>query len=108
MGDIAILTYEHGTEKVAKGTITNPLSSFKGIHVQLKNQQGKVLKTIEPDSKGNFEFELNWKLNPAFIEVSGAGFETATRYFPSVSTLSDIKIELEEEMMMLGEVMRVE
>lgn len=109
MGKVAMETYDHRAEKVAKGTITNALSSFKGIQVQLKDGNGKVLKTIGPDSKGNFEFALNWKQNPTYIEVSGPGFETATRYFPSMNSLADIRIELAEaEIMMLGEVMYVE
>ncbi|MNJ83944.1 hypothetical protein D3C87_13760 [compost metagenome] len=109
MGKVAMETFDHRGEKIAKGTITNSLSSFKGIHVQLKNQDGKVLKTVQADSKGNFEFELNWKQNPTYVEVSGTGFETATRYFPTMNTLSDIRIELAEvEIMMLGEVIQVE
>lgn len=109
MGKVAMETYDHSTEKVAKGRITNSLDSFKGIHVQLKDGNGKVLKTIEPDSNGNFEFALNWKQNPTYIEVSGVRFETARRYFPSMNSLADIKIELAEvEIMMLGEVMYVE
>lgn len=109
MGDIAILTYEHGTEKVAKGKIINSLSSFKGIYIQLMDQNRKVLKTIELDSTGDFEFELNWRQGPAYIEVSGTGFETTSRYFPTISSLSDIRIELiETEIIMQGEIMRVE
>lgn len=109
MGDIAILTYDHGTEKAAKGKITNSLSSFKGIYIQLMDQNRKVLKTIALDSTGEFEFELNWGQGPAYIEVSGTGFETASRYFPSVSNLSDIRIELiETEIIMQGKIMRVE
>lgn len=110
MGKIAVLPPDHSSEKMVRGTITNQLYSYKGIYVQLKNQKGQVLRTMQPDEKGNFEIELNWKRNPAYIEISGSGFETAIRTFSSMRTLSGIRVELleKEEMMIVGEVIQVD
>lgn len=112
MGKIAVLPppVNHLSEKLVKGTITNQLRSYQGIDVQLKNAKGHVLKTVQPDEKGNFEIELNWKRDPAYIEISGVGFETAVRTFSSLNSLSGIRVELleKEEFMIVGEVIQVD
>lgn len=110
MGKVAVLLPDHSSEKFVRGTIMNQLHSYQGIYVQLKNAKGHVLKTVQPDGKGNFEIELNWKYNPSYIEVSGYGFETALRTFSSLNSLSGIRIELleKEEMMIIGEVIQVD
>lgn len=110
MGKIAVRSFDHTSEKWVRGTITNQLRSYQGIYIQMKNEKGHVLKTVQPDGKGNFEIELNWKHNPAYIEISSVGFETAVRTFSSMSTLSGIRVELleKEEIMILGEVIQVD
>ncbi len=107
VGTIAYRPIDHSKEKVAKGKIRIQSDSFEGISIQLKNTKGRVLQTVKPDSNGNFEFVLDWKKNPASIEVSGSEYNTETRYFESMNTLSDIQIEMEEAGMMIGRVIRL-
>jgi hypothetical protein len=108
VGKVAYRPVDHSNEKVAKGRIKTQYGKFEGISIQLKNKNGRVLQTIKPDSKGNFEFALDWKKNPASIEVSGPDYNTETRYFESMTSLADIQIELEEAGMMIGRVIRVD
>ncbi|MNK05440.1 hypothetical protein D3C87_233220 [compost metagenome] len=97
LGKIAVQHFNHEKEKMATGTVFNLQSDFKQVTVLLKTAEGKVLKTLKPDAKGKFEFDLDWKLKPAAIEVSGAGYETEYLYFSRVPTLSNLHVTLRDE-----------
>lgn len=100
-------SYDHSREKRASGVLTTSSKNFKGITVQLKDKEGKILKTTQPDSKGRFAFDLDWKLNPAFIEVSGDHYEQTTLYLNYMHSIVDMKIELTEQVEMIrGEVIQ--
>nr|WP_294858931.1 hypothetical protein [uncultured Fluviicola sp.] len=99
--------YDHSKEKKASGAVITPSKNFKGISVQLKDKEGKVLKTIQPDSKGRFAFDLDWKLNPTSVEVIGDNYEPATVYFAYMRSIVDMKIEVMEQVEMIrGEVIQ--
>lgn len=99
--------YDHSGEKKASGVLITSSKSFRGITVQLKDKEGKVLKTIQPDSKGKFAFDLDWKLNPAFIEVSGDNYEQTTLYLNYMHSIVDMKIEMVDQVEMIrGEVIQ--
>lgn len=51
---------------------------------------------VHPDEKGNFLINLDWKKDPASIEVIAEGFQPEVRTFSSVQWLSGIRIELKE------------
>jgi hypothetical protein len=100
-------SYDHSKEKKTSGILTTSNKSFKGITVQLKNSEGKILKTTQPDSKGKFAFDLDWKLNPTFIEVIGDNYEPATIYFNYMHSIVDMKIEVMDHVEMIrGEVIQ--
>lgn len=100
-------SYDHSKENKASGVLSTSTKSFKGITVQLKDKKGNVLKTTQPDSKGRFAFDLDWKLNPAFIEVSGKNYEQTTLYFNYLRSITDMKIEMREQVEMIrGEVLQ--
>lgn len=99
--------YDHSKEKKASGILTTSTQNFKGITIQLKDSEGKILKTTQPDSKGRFAFDLDWKLNPAFIEVSGKNYKQTTLYFNYLHSITDMKIEMREQVEMIrGEVLQ--
>jgi hypothetical protein len=108
VGTVTYANFDHSQEQKVSGTITNRLRSYSEVFVQLKNAKGRVLETVHADAKGNFEILLNWKKDPAYIEISAPGFETALRTFSSLSSLSDIRIELLEAPMIIGEVIQGE
>jgi hypothetical protein len=100
-------SYDHSKEKKASGVLTTSSKNFKGITVQLKDAEGKVLKATQLDSKGRFAFDLDWKLNPAFIEVSGDHYEQTTLYFNYMHSIVNMKIELMDQVEMIrGEVIQ--
>lgn len=98
LGKIAVQHFNHEKEKKATGTVFNLQSDYKKVTVLLKTAEGKVLKTLKPDAKGKFEFDLDWNLKPAGIEVSGAGYVTERLYFSSVPSLSNLHITLRDQM----------
>ncbi|TSJ41547.1 hypothetical protein [Fluviicola chungangensis] len=107
VGTVAHVHFDHEKEKKASGSIQNALSDFKEINVVLKTSEGKILKEIHPDAKGKFEFDLDWKLKPAFIEISGIGYETQEMYFCYMRSLSNVEITLLDEVQLfLGEVIQ--
>lgn len=100
-------SYDHSKEKKVSGILTTSSKNFKGITVHLKDKEGKVLKTTQPDSKGRFAFDLDWKLNPAFIEVSGDNYEQTTLYLNYLHSIVDMKIEMVDQVEMIrGEVIQ--
>lgn len=104
VGQITYQHFDHGKEKKVSGTIQN---SSKDVNVILKSNEGKVLKTLHPDVKGKFEFDLDWKLKPASIEISGIGYETQELYFSSLRSLDNIQVTLLDEVEMIrGEVIQ--
>jgi hypothetical protein len=107
VGTIAYRRIDHSGEQFAKGTIKTELGQFSEVYAQLKNERGRVLQRVQPDSKGNFEFTLNWKKKPASIEFSGTGLETKELHFFEMKSLSNISVELEMEMMMIGQVIQL-
>lgn len=98
LGKIAIRYFDHEKEKKASGTVSNLKSDFSQVTVALKTYEGKVLKTIKPDAKGKFEVDLDWKLKPYIIEVSGTGYETEYLDLSSVPSLSNLHITLRHRM----------
>ena len=98
MGKIAMNYFDHTKEKKESGTVSNLQSDFRKVTVALKTNEGKVLKTIKPDAKGKFELDLDWKLKPYFIEVSGEGYETEYLNLSSVSSLNNLHITLRHRM----------
>lgn len=106
MGTVSSPNVDLSLEKQLSGTITNRLDTYQWIFVHLKTQKGKTIQTVQPDEKGNFIMELDWKKKPAYIEIEGAGFETVVRTFSSMNTLSNIRIELLEQEVIIGEVIR--
>ncbi|AEA42898.1 hypothetical protein [Fluviicola taffensis] len=107
VGKIAVHHFNHEKESKVSGTIWASRKDFNQIFVQLKDVNGAVLKTIHPDSKGNFSIDLNWKLNPASLNVSGPNYENQELYFSSVRSLSGIQINLLDEIEMIrGEILQ--
>lgn len=107
IGTIAYHNFDHEHEKKALGKIRNQLVDFNIIQVVLKTAEGGVLETIHPDAKGKFECNLDWKLKPAFIEISGAGYETQELHFSTMRQLNHIEVILLEEVEMIrGEVIQ--
>lgn len=107
VGTVAYLHFDHSKEKVLTGKVSNASNDFKTIMVTLQTAEGKVLKTIQPDAKGKFTVDLDWKLKPVLIEVSGSGYETQQLYFATVKSLSNIQIHLLDEMEMIrGEIIQ--
>jgi hypothetical protein len=97
VGKIAMEHFDHGNEKKVSGRVLNSANNFEGVSVILKTTEGKVLKTIQPDSSGKFEIDLNWKLKPAMLEFSGIGYETQEPYFSQYRFLSNLHITLIDE-----------
>jgi hypothetical protein len=98
-------SYNHVGENKASGVLITGDKKFKGITVQLRDVKGQVLKTLKPDSKGRFAFDLDWRLKPAFIEVFGENYETTTVSLKYVHSLTGMKIELMERTEMIrGEI----
>ncbi|WP_343637253.1 hypothetical protein [Fluviicola sp.] len=107
IGTIAYRNLDHTSEKKAQGKIRNHIADFKTINVVLKTEDGTILETIHPDAKGKFEFNLDWKLKPAFIEISGVGYERQELHFSTMRQLSNIEVILPEEIEMIrGEVIQ--
>ena len=107
VGTIARVHFDHSKEKVLTGKVSNASNDFKTIIVTLQTAEGKVLKTIKPDAKGKFTVDLDWKLKPVLIEVSGSGYETQQLYFATVKSLSNIQIHLLDETEMIrGEIIQ--
>jgi len=106
IGTVAHPDFDNPGEKKVSGTITNQLETYQWISVHLKTEKGKVLQTVHPDAKGNFSLEPDWKKKPAYIEIEAPGFETAQRAFSSMNSLSDIRIELLEQPVMIGQVIK--
>lgn len=105
LGKIAVNFYDHTKEKKVVGTVSNPESDFKNVRVVLKTNDGKLLKTVKPDAKGAFELDLDWKLNPFYIEVSGSNYETEYLSFSRVPSLSNLRIALRNRAEMIrGEI----
>jgi hypothetical protein len=99
--------YDHSKEKKTSGVLTTSNKNFKGITIRLMDSEGKILKTTQPDSKGYFAFDLDWKLNPAFIEVSGGNYEQTTLSFNYMRSIVDLKIQLLDRVEMIrGEVLQ--
>lgn len=99
--------YNHEKEKAVSGEVHNSANNFKLVTVALKTDEGVILKTLQPNEKGRFKFDLYWNLKPAFIEVSGIGFEPQVLYFTNLRSLTNIQIHLlEEDELFLGEVIQ--
>ncbi len=107
VGTVAHVQFDHEKESKVSGTVKASKKDFDQIIVELKNAGGRTLKTVHPDSKGKFSIDLNWTLEPYYIEISGTGYETQDLYFASVRSLSNLQIELLEHMEMIrGEVIQ--
>ncbi len=99
--------YDHEKEKTASGTVHNSANNFTLVTVTLKTAEGTILKTLQPDSKGKFKFDLYWNLKPASIEISGIGYESQSLYFSSLRSLSNIQVHLLDEVELIrGEVIQ--
>jgi hypothetical protein len=107
VGTVARVHFEHEKESKVSGIIKTSKKDFDQISVELKNSGGRTLKTVHPDSKGKFSMDLNWKLEPYYIEISVTGYETQALYFASVRSLSNLQIELLEQVEMIrGEIIQ--
>jgi hypothetical protein len=107
VGKIAVEHFDHGSEKSVTGRVLNSTSSFTEVRVMLKTIEGKVLKTVQPDSSGRFEIGLNWELKPAVLEFSGAGYETQELYFSEYRFLTGLHIRLiDQPEMFIGETIK--
>lgn len=107
LGKIAFQHFNHEKESKVSGTIGASRKDFDQISVQLKDVNGAVLKTIHPDSKGKFSMDLNWKLDPASLTISSTNYETQELYFSSLRTLSNLHVELVDQVeMILGELIQ--
>jgi hypothetical protein len=101
----AVPFYNHEKEKTVSGTVYNSVNNFTLVTVTLKTAEGTILKTLHPDVKGRFKFDLYWDLNPAFIEVSGVGYEAREFSFSSLRSLNNIQVHLLDEIELIrGEV----
>jgi len=104
MGRVAS-SFNHEKEKRASGKVIISGNNFEQITVLLMDADGGELKSIHPDSKGNFVFDLNWDLKPASIEVFGENYETTTISLKYMHSLTGLKIELIERAEMIrGEI----
>ena len=107
VGTVAQMNFDHGTEKKFSGKVATTTDTFDKVYVTLKTIEGKVLKTIQPDSKGKFEFDLDWKLNPAVVEFSGEGYESRHLYFSQTRFLTNLHITLLDQIEMIrGEIIQ--
>lgn len=97
VGTVAIQYFDHQKETKVSGIIDASNKDFDKITIQLKDINGVVLKNIHPDSKGKFSMDLNWKLNPAYLNISGPNYETQELYFHSLRTLTNIRVELQDQ-----------
>lgn len=105
VGTVAQMHFDHGTEKKFSGRVLTTTETFDKVYVTLKTIEGKVLKTIQPDSNGKFEFDLDWKSNPAVVEFSGEGYESRHLYFSQTRFLTNLHITLLDQIEMIrGEV----
>lgn len=114
VGTVAVEYFDHGTEKKVSGRVWNSAKSFEGVSVVLKTIEGKILKTVQPDTSGRFEIDLNWELKPAMLEFSGMGYETQEFHFSQYKFLSNLHITLIDQAEMFkgqvikGDIKRVE
>jgi hypothetical protein len=107
VGTVAQMYFDHGTEKKFSGRVLTTADTFDKVYVTLKTVEGKVLKTIQPDSKGKFEFDLNWELKPAMAEFSGEGYESQHIYFSQTRFLTNLHITMLDQIEMIrGEVIQ--
>ena len=107
MGKVALDHYDHRNDKMISGVVHLSKNDFKLVDVQFKNSKGEVLKSIHPDANGQFSMDLNWKLNPVFISVSGAGYETWEQELSKIPVLSDLQITLHDQIELIrGEVIQ--
>lgn len=97
--------YDHSDEKFVSGSIIVPGNQFELIIIQLMNEEAKEISKIALNKNGTFKMPLDWSKNPASILVSGPGFVSATRYLSSEESITDLKITLfQEEIMIKGNV----
>lgn len=97
--------YDHSDEKFVSGSMIVPGNRFELIIVQLMDEESKEISKIVLDKNGKFKIPLDWSKNPASILVSGPGFVSAARYFNSEESITDLKITLfKEEIMIKGNV----
>lgn len=101
VGTVAVEHFDHGNEKRVYGRVLNSTKNFKDVFVSLKTVEGTILKIIQPDAQGKFEFDLDWKLKPALLEFSGIGYETQVLYFSQYRFLTNMHITLLGEVEMI-------
>lgn len=99
--------YNHENEKTVSGSVHTGSNNFKLVTVTLKTVEGTVLKSLQPDEKGRFKFDLYWDLKPASIEISGVGYQSQVLYFTSLRSLNNIRVHLLAEIELIrGEVIQ--
>lgn len=86
--------FDHRKDSNISGTIHASKKDFQQITIQLKNSRKEVLKTLNPNSNGNFKLDYNWQLNPMYLEFSGPDYKTQVLYIPGLRDFSNIVIEL--------------
>lgn len=107
MGKVALDYYDHKNDKIVSGVVHIARNDFKQVTVQLRNSKGEVLKSVHPDSNGQFSMDLNWKLNPLLISVSGIGYETWEQALSKIPALNALEIVLHDQVELIrGEIFR--
>ncbi len=107
MGKVALDYYDHGNDKTISGVVHISRNDFKQVTIQLKNSKGEVLKSVHPDAKGQFSMDLNWKLDPVLISVSGDGYETWEQALSKIPALNALEIVLHDQIELIrGEVIQ--
>ncbi|MDF3027610.1 MAG: hypothetical protein K0S23_1917 [Fluviicola sp.] len=86
--------FDHREDSSISGTIHASKKDFQQITIQLKNSRREVLKTLHPNSNGNFELDYNWQLSPMYLEFSGPDYKTLVLYIPGLRSFSNIVVEL--------------
>lgn len=101
----AIEYYDHSDERFTDGMILIDGKGYKGVSIQLLDNDGKEITTVTSDENGKFNIPLLWVKNPAFLSISGEGLISSTLLFHEKKSIRNMKITLyRKEAMMKGDV----